>query len=128
MNAKQRQEAIWENVFAQARIAGALAGRAANPNPMLVQIDGGKIYEVPGGPCGFAWVTVRPGNSPVANWLKKRFTVEDGTAWKPAYGGGIQLWVWDFDQSMVRKAAYARAYAETLKANGIAAVAGSRMD
>jgi alpha-beta hydrolase superfamily lysophospholipase len=72
--------------------------------------------------CGFAWVTLRPANSSFAIWAKKN------RDWKPAYGGGMQLWVSAYNQSMKRKEAYATAFANVLYASGIKAYAGSRMD
>lgn len=111
-----------------AEAAGLAAGEAAVPVPMVVQEQQlfgnavGKAYFVEGGACGFAWINIRPGTSAFAKWM-----VKQGFARK-AYEGGVQVWVSEFGQSMQRKEAYARAYAEVLQAHGITAYAGSRMD
>ena len=62
------------------------------------------------------------GNTAFGRWAKKM-----GVA-KKAYGGGLQIWISDFNQSMERKYAYARAFAASLEAHGIDAFADSRMD
>jgi hypothetical protein len=68
-----------------------------------------KTYLLDEGACGFAWITIRPGNSKLANAYKKL-----GLA-KSAYGGGVSVWVGEFGQSIDRKSAYANAYAEKLR-------------
>jgi len=103
---------------ADAHTAGMIAGEAAVPVPMHI-----KGYEpIADGACGFAWVTVRPGNSSYAIWAKKN------AGFNSAYRGGVQLWVHAFDQSLTRKEAFARAFADTLRAADINAYSGSRMD
>jgi hypothetical protein len=82
-----------------------------------------KTYVVPGGVCGFAWISVRPGNSKFANWLKKN---ELGR--RDSYEGGVKVWVSEFGQSMELKEAYAYAFAAVLQEEGLRAYAGSRMD
>jgi hypothetical protein len=74
------------------------------------------------GVCGFAWITVKPGNCGFAKYLVKK-----GAA-RRAYGGGVSVWVSAFNQSMAKKEAYARAFAEVLANAGIRAYAESRMD
>jgi len=117
----------FESLAKQAHAAGMAAGTACIPIPMGVgqpMPDGSvKLIEVvEDGACGFAWVTIRPGNSSFSIWAKKA-----GIASR-AYGGGVMVWVGGFNQSMARKEAYARAYAEVLTAYGIKAYSGSRMD
>jgi hypothetical protein len=119
---KQRATALFANVFAQAAVAGKLAANAAVPPVMVVRSNSGQQWEVPDGPCGFAWVTVRPANSAAGHFAATL------PGWKPAYGGGISFWVGDYNQSMVRKEAYAHAFAATLNAHGIVATSDSRMD
>jgi hypothetical protein len=122
-------------IFEEARQAGLAAGQAITPRPMIVTRDSMSIvtssgqrpildrdYVVPDGPCGFAWVVIRPGNSPAANYAKKNLNAHKH------YYGGMEIWVSDFGQSMARKEAYAEAYAEVLRKHGIQASAGSRMD
>lgn len=123
----------FRELYDKAHAAGMAAGAACSPAPMVVGhaaslfgdgIDYNKpTYYVPDGPCGFAWVTVKPGNGRLANWLKKM-----GLARK-AYGGGVSVWVSEFGQSMARKEAYASAFAKVLRAAGFSRVyAESRMD
>lgn len=113
-------------ITCEAREAGLEAGEAVNPTPMNLvgRSPDGTVtrFHEPEGMCGFAWVTIRPGNSRFANHLKKR-----GLASK-AYGGGVQIWVSDFGQSHERKSAYARAYANVLTKYGVKAQAGNRLD
>jgi len=124
----------FEYIYAEARAAGLAAGKAAVPPVMVVQERASalddespvkKEWTVPEGPCGFAWVNVRPGNSKFANWLKK-----NGLARSDSYAGGVTIWVSEFGQSMVRKEAYARALAESLRGSlGMDRIyADSRMD
>jgi hypothetical protein len=120
----------FSGLWAQAMAAGMAAGNAAAPVPMVVAqadifgkpLPDAKRYFVPDGVCGFAWVKVRPGNSPFANWGKKKGLL------KSAYGGGVQYWVGEFGQSMQRKEAFASAMAKVLSDAGINAYADSRMD
>jgi hypothetical protein len=75
--------------------------------------------------CGFAWVTVKPGTSKVARYLK---AIGEG---KAAYGGGIQIWnpgklnVQNID--IKEEGAYA--FARVLRAKlGIKVIVDSRLD
>ena len=118
-------------LFEAAEAAGREAADAAIPTPIVVgqetspfsgQIDYAKpTYFVSEGLCGFAWVSFK-GNTAFGRWAKKT-----GKA-RPAYGGGLQVWVFGFGQSVTRKEAYAQAFAGVLQAAGIAAYAGSRLD
>lgn len=111
-------EAIWNEAYE----AGMRAGEAAMPHEMVV-VGGGKEYHVPEGPCGFAWIVVYPGNAPFANWAKKAHDA------RPEYGGGCCVyWVGEFNQSVERKAAFARAFAEVLRQHGIKAYGQDRLD
>jgi hypothetical protein len=120
--------AIVDEAFA----AGMAAGRAANPAPMIVseanpisgaKLDGGKSYYVSEGACGFAWVKFYGlGNSSFGKWLLKQ-----GVA-KKSYSGGLQIWISEFNQSLDRKEACARAMADVFKKHGFSAYADSRMD
>ena len=115
----------FSELAAQAHAAGLLAGEECKPRPMVVSYESGGVPRrdvIEDGVCGFAWITIRPGNCGFANYAKKA-----GLASK-AYGGGVQVWVGQFDQSMTRKEAYASAYAKVLQFAGINAIAGSRMD
>lgn len=116
-------------LHSKAHAAGMAAGGAHTPTPMgVVQADifgkplpGAHVEVVRSGVCGFAWVSFK-GNTSFGRAMKKA-----GLA-RPAYGGGLQLWVGEFGQSMERKEQYARAYAAVLREAGIDAYAGSRMD
>lgn len=99
-----------------AQTAGLAAGNAAQCTPMVV----GEVV-INDGVCGFAWVSFK-GNTAFGRYMKKI-----GQARK-AYGGGLQVWIGAFGQSMTRKEAYASAFAATLRAAGIDAFADSRMD
>lgn len=134
----------YRQLLADAHAAGLAAMEATRPTPMVVyEADGlsdepkpgGQAWYVPEGPCGFAWVTIRPATTPFARWLKaNRFDVDrwvneaEGGRWSKAYGGGYQFWVWVGGQSVELKAAYARAYAETLREAGVEAYSASRLD
>lgn len=119
-------------LFDKARTAGLQAGNDAVPTPMTVgqatslfsnDIDHSKpTHYVPEGVCGFAWVTIRPGNSSIARHAKK---LAGGST---AYGGGVSIWISDHAQSMERKERHARAYADVLRKNGINATSDSRLD
>jgi hypothetical protein len=123
----------FSDLYAKAYQAGVEAGTNAQPNPMIVgtpvgglfgtEIDYSKTtYYEPEGACGFAWVNVSPGNSPFANWLK------NNNKGRKAYGGGVEIWISDYNQSVARKYAHATAMARVLKDAGIKAYASSRLD
>lgn len=114
-------------LLTRAHEAGMAAGEAAICQPMgvaQVMPDGSRrlVDIVNDGPCGFAWITLRPGNCALALFARKRGVMDK------AYGGGVSRWVGEFGQSITRKEAYARAYAKVLQAEGYTAYSGSRMD
>lgn len=121
----------FQGLYDRARAAGLAAGGAITPVPMVVgtpstpfgtDLDPNKKQHfVADGVCGFAWVHMK-GNIPFARWAKKQ-----GIA-RPGYPSGIDIPCRDFDQSMQRKEAYARAFASVLKAAGVDCYAQSRMD
>lgn len=123
-SARAEKYAGFAELYSRARSAGRTAGEGARPAPMGIAdgITGELIEIVEGGPCGFAWVTIRPGGSSFARWI-----IANGYGRK-AYGGGVQLWIGDYGQSMGRKYAHACAMADTFRAAGIDASAGARMD
>ena len=108
-------------IFKKAYKAGQEAGQTLAPRPMGIT-DGVTTWVASEGPCGFAWVNVRPGNSSFSRWLKKTDRASK------AYRGGVDIWIGDFNQSMTRKMACAQVMAEVLREAGIKAYAGSRMD
>lgn len=94
-------------------------------------------YFVADGPCGFAWVILKPGNSSFAKWAvaQRKSGKSGGKANKavllpdgPTYGGGVRFWVSGFNQSMQKKETYAAAFAGVLHASGLNAYSDSRMD
>lgn len=120
------------DLFQRAHTIGNDAAGAIVPTPMHVVEradpldDSSEIVRryppVMDGVCGFAWVNVR-GNTSFARWLRKT-----GKGRTDSYAGGTQIWVSHFGQSYERKSAYARAFAEYLRNNGVKAYAGSRLD
>lgn len=112
--------------------AGNEAALVCTPVPMVVvqhanALDDNSpvVYRevVEGGPCGFAWVVVRPGTCSFARWAMKNVSGAHKN-----YRGGVGLWCHLSTQSMEIKEAYCRAYAKVLCAAGINAYAQSRLD
>ena len=119
------------DIYTAAHNAGINAAQAATVQPMIVTqrqnpLDDNsapiKQYFVADGPCGFASVIVKPANSAFARYLK---TVR--STYKHYYGG-LNMPIHDYNQSLQRKEAYARAFAAVLKDAGIKAYVDSRMD
>jgi hypothetical protein len=131
--ARVGREAEFAALWKKASEAGQVAATAMTPVPMIVgqakslfsnEIDySQKTYFEPDGVCGFAWVQVKPGTSAFAKWLKKM-----GYARSDDYYGGVSIWVSDYNQSMQRKEAHARAMARVFSDAGINAYPMSRMD
>ena len=127
MKANVMKQLAFQGLYEKAMSAGAVAGFAVLPEPMVLQnadILGNKygpIEVVNEGCCGFAWVIIK-GNSGFAKWAKA-----NGFA-KPAYGGGLRFWIGGYGQSLERKLAHADAMALLLNEAGIEAYADSRMD
>ena len=128
---KAERDAAFRLLFAAAHAAGLAAGQAAVPVPMVVQQHRDMLDDqspirhewiVPEGVCGFAWVVIKPGNCPAANYGK----TNDG--FKSHYHGGVAKWISGFGQSYTRKRAYAAAFADVLHQAGINAWADSRLD
>jgi len=118
-------------LYNKAWAAGKAAADACVPAPMVVgdadifgnPVPGGRMYVVNDGPCGFAWVRVRPGNSAFAKWL-----VKNGLARPDRYHGGVAINIFDYNQSIARKEAHAYAMARVLEAAGFRAYSDSRLD
>lgn len=112
---------LWE----EAQADGYVAGTDAIPTPMIV--EGYEDEPVMGGACGFAWV-----NFKMKGGLGRKFgrwLIDNGHARKDDYYGGCTVWIGEYGQSMARKAAHARAMAQTLQRAGIEDAHGrSRMD
>jgi hypothetical protein len=128
---REERDKKHEILFNLAKEAGDSALAACVPVPMVVcehanPLDDSsalvKAWNVPSGVCGFAWVVVRPGNCSFALWLKKHKGAARG------YHGGMQLWTHAGGQSIEKKEAYARAFADVVRASGIDAYLDSRED
>lgn len=125
--------AEFKKLWVEAVTAGNEAVMKAKVVPMVVgtpkslfsnEIDYSQPVEVvEDGACGFAWINVKPGTSAFAKWLKAQ-----GYARKDEYYGGVTVWVSQFNQSVQKKEAYARAVAKVLRDAGIKAYAASRLD
>jgi hypothetical protein len=113
----------YQELHEEAPRQGQAALTAATPRPIAVfnQFNPQEHYTVSEGLCGFAWIRF-PGNTAWGRWAKKA-----GIA-SSAYPTGLQIWVRDGGQSVERKEAYARAYAEVLNRAGITAWPESRLD
>lgn len=121
----------WRQIYNVASHAGARAGRELIPTPMIVSEHENMLddsspvknsWYISDGPCGFAWIVVKPGTSSFAKWLKK-----NDFAHKHYYGG-VAIWISEYNQSCAKKTAHAEAMAESLRQSGIRAYAGSRLD
>lgn len=111
-----------DDLIARAFDAGHSAGLRHVPTPMGIT-DGVQRWVVESGPCGFAWINIKPANGQVAKELVKR-----SLARKDGYEGGVTVWVSHFDQSWERKRAFAQAFAQVLKDAGVQARASDRLD
>jgi hypothetical protein len=132
--ARKAKYAAFEAAYNKAAEAGKAAGEAAKPVAMMVvqpsnPLDDNSVpkamWHVPEGACGFAWVNVSPGNSSFAKWLVKNKLA------RKAYGGGVDIWISAFNQSVERKEACANAMAKVLKeelGDGVQIYASSRLD
>jgi hypothetical protein len=123
----------------KADAAGKAAVEKLNVVPMIVGqetslfsnvIDRTKpTYYVADGACGFAWVNVYPANKGNTRAGKEeRKLLERFGFYKNDYEKTYQLWVSAYNQSIQKKEAYARAYADVLRANGMKAYSDSRLD
>ena len=87
----------WKALYKQAQAAGYQAVKGLQVAPMIVQQHANLLddrspvtqqWVVEGGPCGFAWISIRPGNCAFANWLKKNQLGKTDS-----YAGGVKIWV-----------------------------------
>lgn len=120
-----------EELYNRALAEGRKAALACTPTPMVVtqhanpmDSNSAVVFRdvVNDGACGFAWVVVRPATSRFARWLKEKRLAT------PHYGGGVNIWISDYNQSMTRKEAHAYAMAKVFREAGIDCYAGSRLD
>lgn len=114
----------------KAREAGLAAVAALQVVPMVVSERANPLDDsspvkrqwlVEDGVCGFAGIKFK-GNTAWAKYAKKYLGA------RPDYPSGVYLNVSAFNQSLQKKEAYASAYAQVLRDNGIEAYMTSRMD
>lgn len=120
----------YQAIYDEADRAGRAAAEAHTPTPMVVARHANPLddrspvqqsWTVPGGVCGFAWISFK-GNTAWGRWTKKQ-----GLSSKD-YPTGLMIWVSDYNQSMELKEKYAAAFTEVLRKHGITAYMRSRMD
>lgn len=130
---------IFKSVRQKADAAGRAAVEKLQVVPMIVgqeagffsgKIDYSKPTEyVADGVCGFAWVDVYPEHKGTTRLGKDERRALEANGFKKKFEGkGYYMWVSDYNQSMQKKEAYARAFAEVLRENGVKAYSGSRLD
>jgi hypothetical protein len=118
MQRREQYAKFWQEAWQAGHAAAQI-----KPRVMTVTDRQGNVIEtVNDGMCGFAWLTVRSANKGFGHWL-----IKQGLA-KRGYIGGAQVWISDYSQSYERKIAHAYAMAESLRANGIDAYSGGRLD
>ena len=126
-----KRNPIFHGILEQAQAAGREAGAACRPTPMAVVACGIDNKPLPGavpevvydGVCGFAWVHIK-GNTPFGRWAKQQ-----GLAFRDYPSGLLLRLEGDYNQSLERKEAHARAMAKVLQEHGITdAYAKSRID
>ncbi len=126
----KRDDARFAKILADAFAAGAAAGAAVVPVPMIVSqhaspIDDNspvvKEWFVGDGVCGFGWVHLA-GNTAFGRWARK-----NGHA-RPDYPKGLAISSKLMTQSLTRNEAWANKVAEVLRENGITAYGRSRID
>ena len=118
---REERYRFFSRLVTKAHLKAHEAVKQHTPTPMHVT-DGKNNWVIDDGVCGFAEVRLPKGNTSFARWAKKN------TAFEKHYGGGLSLWVSDYNQSMERKEVYARTYADVLNRHGIEAYSTSRMD
>lgn len=109
-------KARWAAIHELANEAGLIAAAFAVPPPMVLETYG-TIWE---GECGFGWVQLPDGRSSFARWI-----VEQKIGYPRP---GVRIFSRATTQSMAKNKAYAEAYAEVLRSNGIDCSVGSRLD
>lgn len=120
--------------------AGMAALNAATPTPMVVEQHANVMddnspvtqqWVVDGGVCGFAWLSFKANtteNRKFLAGLKRAGMVGEGKQWSKSTNSGFMYWVSQGGQSMTRKEAFARAYANVLNKYGLTVYVQSRMD
>lgn len=98
-----KMDSVWLNAWRLAEVAGEEAAFACDEQ--MLKIAGYDPFPA----CGFAWVTVKPGNCSFAKWMKANKGAN------AAHGGGVSIWISKFGQSHDKKKAYARAFADKIE-------------
>lgn len=129
-------------IMEEAKSAGMVALKGTRPTPMVVEEhtnmfdDSSPVknsYFIEGGVCGFCWVNVKSNNTENRKFVAalKRVGMigeNSGTEWSKSYSGGFDYWVCEGGQSMERKIAFGKAFADVLSNYGITARVYDRMD
>lgn len=127
-------------IMKEAVEAGNAAIAVAKVIPMVVEqhvnmVDDNspvaKNWLVADGACGFAWINFKANTTPNRKFLaglKKAGLCGEHKEWGKAYTGGYSYWVGQGNQSIQKKEAFARAFADVLKNHGITCYVGSRLD
>jgi hypothetical protein len=122
---------FWEKLYEAANSVGLRKGKEHKPQPMVIYRAKGVFdnspaddnrYVVEGGPCGFAWVTIKPATQSFVRWLKKN------DIGRKSYYGGWDVPINEHGQSIERKIAHAKAMKDLLESANIKCYVGSRMD
>ena len=124
----------FREIYDACDVAGKANVEGFTPDTMIVQQHENmaddnssvvKEYVVPDGPCGFAWVNIKPGNNAFCRWLKA-----NDLGRTDSYYGGVTVWVSDYNQSMQKKEKYADGFVNKLKElmPNLKAYSMSRMD
>ena len=116
----------WSAIYDRAHAAGLKAAKATVPTPMIIK-GFPTVFE---GACGFAWVVVTDARTGMVRWLRKNKIGHKN------YGSGYCIsasfkvgeLVYGDTQSIEPKEAYAKTFAEILKANGVECRVESRLD
>lgn len=122
----------YQQLYDAARQAGLAAVAGLKVVPMVINQHANLLNDnspitqqffVADGPCGFAWIRIKPANNGFAKWLLAK-----GMARKSSYYGGVAISVMEFNQSLQKKETYAHAFAAVLHDAGIRAYGDSRID
>jgi hypothetical protein len=121
------------DLYKQANFAGRDAVKNMAPITPMVIVESDlfgnrtsdKEYVIKDGPCGFAWVDIRPLTSRFGRWLTQNDLASKDDYYKKSHC----IWISDYGQSIAKKEVHAYAMAKYLSDNGIKRVyASSRMD
>lgn len=120
-----------EELYTAAATAAVQAANACTPTPMglydadpLTGARRGPVQVVSEGPCGFAYVIIKPARGAFVKYLK-----DQKLGHKGYYGGyKVSMSHLSSSQSYERAVAAARAFAKVLQDNGVKCYTDSRLD